>query len=107
MERLEAALRALYAYYERLEQLLDNIERDLPLVAALQEVNAHRVRYFEEVRELLLQAWPARGRAKMRLRRALGHAIDFRTWQSLVRSQGCSTEDAVWLMVAFARSALG
>ena len=106
-ERLEAALRALYAYYERLEQLLDNIERDLPLVPAMQEVNASRVRYFEEVRELLLQAWPARGRAKTRLRRALGHAIDFRTWQSLVRSQGCSTEDAVRLMVAFARSALG
>jgi AcrR family transcriptional regulator len=106
-ERLEAALRALYAHYERLEQLLDNIERDLPLVPALQEVNASRVRYFEDVRALLLQAWPARGRAKTRLRHALGHAIDFRTWQSLVRSQGCSTEDAVRLMVAFARSALG
>ena len=105
--RLEAALRALYAYYERLEQLLDNIERDLPLVPAMHEVNAIRVRYVEEVRELLLQTWPARGRAKTRLRRALGHAIEFRTWQSLVRSQGCRTEEAVQLMVAFARSALG
>ena len=103
--RLEAALRALYAYFERLEQLLDNVERDLPLVPAMHEVNAIRVRYFEDVRELLLQAWPARGRAKTRLRRALGHAMGFRTWQSLVRGQGCSTEEAVHLMLAFVRAA--
>ena len=103
--RLEAALRALYAYYERLEQLLDNIERDLPLVPAMHEVNAIRVRYVEEVRELLLQTWPARGRAKTRLRRALGHAIEFRTWQSLVRGQGCRTEEAVQLMLSFVRAA--
>src|SRR5919201_618603 len=104
-ERLKAALRALYGYYERLEPLLDNIQRDAPLLPILREMSAYRVRYVEDVRELLLAGWPSRGQARTRLRRALGHALDFRTWQSLVRGQGCPTEEAVQLMLAFARAA--
>jgi AcrR family transcriptional regulator len=104
-ERLEAALRALYGYYARLEPLLDNIQRDAPVLPILREIGAYRVRYLEDVRELLLAGWPSRGQARTRLRRALGHALDFRTWQSLVRGQGCGTNEAVQLMLAFARAA--
>jgi AcrR family transcriptional regulator len=104
-ERLEAALRALYGYYERLEPLLANIQRDAPLLPIVGEMNAYRVHYLEEVRDALLAGWPARGRARTRLRRALGHALDFRSWQSLVRGQGCRTTEAVELMVSFARAA--
>jgi hypothetical protein len=101
--RLETALRELYGYYERLESLLENLQRDvMPMVA---EMNAYRVRYLEEVRDLLLQAWPTRGGARARLRRAIGHALEFRTWQSLVRRQGCRTNEAVELMLAFVRAA--
>ena len=102
---MEAALRALYGYYERLEPLLDNIQRDAPVLPILREMSAYRVRYIEDVRELLLAAWPSRGQARTRLRRALGHALDFRTWQSLVRVQGCETDEAVQLMLAFVRAA--
>lgn len=103
-ERLEATLRALYAYYERLEPLLDNIQRDLPVMPVLQKINVNRAAYFEELRELLLAGRPVRGRARARLRAALGHAIDFTTWKSLVRGQGRSTDEAVELMLAFARA---
>jgi AcrR family transcriptional regulator len=104
LERLETALRALYGYYARLEPLLENIQRDAPVLPILREMSAYRVRYLEEVRELVLAGWPS-GQAKTRLRRALGHALDFRTWQSLVRGQGCRTDEAVQLMLAFARAA--
>jgi hypothetical protein len=104
-ERLEAALRGLYAYYERLEPLLENVQRDAPAMPLVAEMNAYRVRQLEEIRDLLLRAWPARGGARAGLRRAIGHALEFRTWQSLVRRQGCSTDEAVELMVAFARAA--
>jgi AcrR family transcriptional regulator len=104
-ERLEAALRALYGYYTRLEPLLENIQRDAAVLPILREMNAYRVRYLEDVRERLLAGWPSRGQARTRLRRALGHALDFRTWQSLVRGQGCGTDEAVQLMLAFARTA--
>jgi AcrR family transcriptional regulator len=103
-ERLETALRDLYVYYGRLEPLLENVQRDAPLMPIVAEMNAYRVRHLEEIRDLLLEAWPARGDARSRLRRAIGHALEFRTWQSLVRQQGCRTGEAVRLMHTFVRA---
>ncbi len=104
-ERLEAALRALFAYYEQLEPLLDNVQRDAAVMPLVAEMNAYRIRYLEEVRDLLLEGWPVRGEARARVRRAIGHALEFRTWQSLVRRQGCTPGEAVRLMVGLARTA--
>jgi AcrR family transcriptional regulator len=104
-ERLETALRELYGYYERLEPLLENVQRDATAMPLVAEMNAYRVRYLEEIRDLLLQGWPARGGARARLGRAIGHALEFHTWQSLARRQGCATHEAVQLMVALARAA--
>jgi AcrR family transcriptional regulator len=103
--RLGTALRELYHYYAQLEPLLENVERDadMPIIA---EIGEFRARYLEEVRDLLLDAWPARGAGRQRLRRALGHTIEFGTWRSLVRGQGCSTAEAVRLMVSFASAAV-
>jgi AcrR family transcriptional regulator len=104
-ERLRTALRDLYGYYERLEPLLENIQRDAAVMPLVAEMNAYRVRFLEETRDLLLEAWPPRGRARARLRRAIGHALEFPTWQSLVRRQGSRTNEAVELMLAFVRAA--
>jgi AcrR family transcriptional regulator len=106
-ERLATALRDLYGYYERLEPLLENVQRDAATMPLVAEMNAYRVRYLEAVRDLLLDGWAARGRARARLRRALGHALEFRTWQSLVRRQGATADEAVELMLALARAAAG
>jgi AcrR family transcriptional regulator len=95
--RLGAALRDLYRYYERLEPLLANIERDVASMPVVGEMNEYRVRYLEDVRDLLLEGLPNR-RA---VRRAVGHALEFGTWRSLVRGQGCTNEEAVRLMLAF------
>ena len=103
-ERVETALGALYAYYERLEPLLENVQRDAAVMPVVAEMNAYRVRYLEEIRDLLLAAWPARGAARTRLRRAIGHALEFRTWQSLVRRQGCPRGEAIRLMLTFIRA---
>jgi AcrR family transcriptional regulator len=103
--RLETALRELYGYYEQLEPLLENVQRDAAVMPIIAELNADRVRYLEGIRDLLLQGWPARGAAKTRLQRVIGHALEFGTWQSLVRRQGCSAGEAVELMVAFAGNA--
>ena len=103
--RLDTALRELYGYYERLEPLLENVQRDAAVMPIVAEMNAYRVRYLEEIRDLLLEAWTTRGGARARLRRAIGHALEFRTWQSLVRRQGCATDEAVQLMATFVRAA--
>lgn len=100
-ERLETALSELYRYYERLEPLLDNVLRDAAVMPVVAEMNAYRVRTLEGIRDLLLDPWALGGAAKARLRRAIGHALEFRTWQSLVRRQGCGAGEAVELMLAF------
>lgn len=104
-ERLETALRELYRYYERLEPLLENVQRDAAVMPLIAEMNTYRVQYLEKIRGLLLEPWPVRGKTRRRLRQALGHALEFPTWQSLVRRQGCATEEAIQLMVAFAGTA--
>jgi AcrR family transcriptional regulator len=103
-ERLETALRELYGYYERLEPLLENVQRDAAVMPVVAEMNAYRVRHLEAIRDLLVEAWATRGGARARLRRAIGHALEFRTWQSLVRRQGSPTDEAVQLMLAFVRA---
>jgi AcrR family transcriptional regulator len=103
-ERLASALGDLYGYYERLEPLLENLERDVVAMPVVAEMNAYRTHYLAEVRDLLLRSWAARGGTRARLRQAIGHALEFRTWQSLVRRQGCTPDEAVQLMVALARA---
>ena len=103
--RLATALRDLYGYYERLEQLFENTERDAPLMPIVAEISAYRFRYLDETRDLLLEAWPKRGELRARLRPVVGHALQFGTWQSLVRREGCGTDEAVRLMVAFVDAA--
>jgi AcrR family transcriptional regulator len=103
-ERLEAALRQLYGSYEDLEPLLESVQRDAAVMPIV-EMNDYLVRYLEEIRDLLLEAWKTRGGARARLWRAIGHALEFGTWQSLVRRQGCSTRKAAQLMLTFVRAA--
>ena len=103
--RLATALRDLYGYYEQLERLFENTERDAPLMPIVAEISAYRFRYLDETRDLLLEAWPKRGELRARLRPAIGHALQFGTWQSLVRREGCGTDEAVRLMVAFVDAA--
>ena len=40
VERLETALRDLYGYYERLEPLLENVQRDAAVMPVVAEMNA-------------------------------------------------------------------
>lgn len=104
-ERLETALRDLYRYYERLEPLLENVQRDAALMPIVAELNSYHLRYLDETRDLLHEPWTTRGKARTHLRRAIGHTLEFHTWQSLVRHQGCRTNDAVQLMLTFVRAA--
>lgn len=104
-ERLATALRALYGYYERLEPLLENVQRDAATMPIVAELNGYRLRYLNEARDVLLAAWPVGGDELARIGRAIGHALEFATWQSLVRRHGATPDEAVRLMVELAHGA--
>jgi AcrR family transcriptional regulator len=102
--RLRTALLHLYSYYRRKRQLLANLYRDaeMPVVAA---ALARRREVLAKGVAVLAQGWldPDSGTARL-LVAAIGHALEFTTWLSLVENQGLSDEEAVETMLVFVRS---
>jgi AcrR family transcriptional regulator len=97
-ERLAVALGQLYAYFGRTERMLENLSRDEATVPIVAERFAAFRFYFDGARDTLLAGRRLRGAAKRRTRSAIGHAIAFTTWKSLVREQGLSDAEAMALM---------
>lgn len=97
-ERLTAGLGELYGFYGRTETMLSNLIRDKDIVPSVRERFGALDGYFELARDSLLVGRKLRGAAKVRTQAAIGHAIAFSTWRSLVREQGLDDAIAVRLM---------
>lgn len=104
-ERLRVALDELHAYYRQTERMLNNLFRDETISPPVEERFAALRRYFAAAQDTLLQGRNLRGAARRRTEAAIGHAIAFPTWKSLVREQGLSDADAAALMRALVAAA--
>jgi AcrR family transcriptional regulator len=103
--RLREALTEMYAFYRRTEEMLEKTSRDAPLVETMgKQVAAFRA-YLEAVVAAIAAGRPERGKARRRVGAAVGHAVVFPTWQSLVREQGLDDGEAVTVMAAMVESA--
>jgi len=100
-ERLALGLNELYAYYQRTEKMMSNILRDEALVPIVGELLDGFRGFLETARDLLMKGRQRRGAARTRLHAALGHALAFHTWRSLVRDQGLSNPQASEMMCQF------
>jgi AcrR family transcriptional regulator len=98
VERLRTALAGLYAYYRENEGMLANIYRDLPSLPALAAATERRQAGMAGLERLLGEGWSSSGDTALR-RAAISLALDFRTWQALVRERGLTDESAAALMV--------
>jgi AcrR family transcriptional regulator len=96
-ERLRTALRELYAFYRRTQAMFDNLHRDEALVPTVQRTFAAFRGYLEAARETL-----AGGRTPRRVRAAVGHALAYPTWRSLVVEQGLDDRSAADMMCRLA-----
>lgn len=103
-ERLTVALGELYAYFRRTEQMLENLFRDEQLPLVRERFGAFR-EYFAMAQDTLMSGRGLRGAARRRTRAAIGHAIAFSTWKSLVREQGLGDAEATTLMCALIAAA--
>jgi AcrR family transcriptional regulator len=95
--RLAVALSELYGWYARTRRMLELLIRDRPLVPAMQS-QFRLPGYLDAAADVLLAGRPERGAARRRARAALGHAVAFETWLSLVRQQGLTSAEAIRLM---------
>lgn len=92
--RLRRALRELYAWYAEVEQDLSLFRRDghHPVQRALLDAGDRRL---EDAADAL-----AAGLSRRKgVRAAVGHALAFETWRSLVRREGLSRDAAVAAML--------
>jgi AcrR family transcriptional regulator len=96
-ERLRSALVAIYAYYERTEALLANVTRDAEHMPSVRAAGAYRRQWLAEVEQGLAQGWDGN---VQQVAHAVALALDFRTWQTVVRERGLSTRQAIRLMLA-------
>jgi AcrR family transcriptional regulator len=104
-ERLRVALEELYAYYRRTESMLENLFRDESTVPLVQERFAALRGYFLAARDTLMTGRRLRGVVRRRTQGAIGHAIAFSTWGSLVREQGLTDAEATALLLALVSAA--
>jgi AcrR family transcriptional regulator len=98
--RLAQALDELYAYYRQTDQMLANLLRDEHTVPAVeQQLGAFR-EYLAAGRDILVRGRKMRGKTRKRTFAAIGHALAFPTWRSLIHEQGLDDHHAVELMRA-------
>jgi AcrR family transcriptional regulator len=93
--RLALALRHVWAWYADVELDLEVFFRDADLIPA---VRADMDGYAERLSALADRLAAAKGGSPV-VRAAVGHALAFETWRSLVRREGLSTDDAVEAML--------
>jgi AcrR family transcriptional regulator len=98
--RLRGVLGALYAWYASVEDELAVFLRDASVVPANAEVLAETTPDFGALADAL-----ARGRPRRKaVRAAIGHALEFETWRSLVHRQGLTRTQAVDAMASLVSS---
>ena len=106
-ERLRNALSELYAWYENGEEMLERTTRDATLVPAMRTAVGLRRAWLAEAAATIVRGRRERGARRRRVEAAVGHAVSFSTWRSLVREQGLSDAQAVDLMQGMVALAAG
>lgn len=106
-ERLRVALSEVYAYHRRTEPMIANVMRDAQVHPLTREMSEPYFQLWDRMRYVLATGWGVEGECLELLLAALGHALDFETWRSLVRRQGLSEERAVEVVVGMVRCLVG
>jgi AcrR family transcriptional regulator len=100
-QRLRGVLSDLYAWYDDVESDFEVLRRDASLVPAHAESMAEGDEATRALADTLARGWPRR----KTVRAAIGHALEFESWRSLVRRQGLSRKQAVDAMLRLTESA--
>jgi AcrR family transcriptional regulator len=100
VRRLRRVLEGMYAWYQSVEPDLALILRDSSVVPAVGEVMGETTADFVHLADAVSRGWPRR----KSVRAAIGHALEFETWRSLVRRQGLTQAQAVDAMSRFVSS---
>jgi AcrR family transcriptional regulator len=104
-DRLRVATTEMYRLYGDTELMLEKVTRDAPLVPSMAAPVEAFSAYLQSATQVLLRGRPERGTARRRVAAAIGHALVFPTWRSLIRDQDLDQAAAVALMAAMVEAA--
>jgi AcrR family transcriptional regulator len=102
-ERLRVALSEVYAYHRQTEPMVANVIRDAQVHPLTRELAEPYFQLWDRMRYVLATGWGVEDERLALLLAALGHALDFQTWRSLVRQQDLNNEQAVEVIVGMVR----
>lgn len=107
-EALRTALAEIYAYHRQTEAMMNSAQRDMTTLPILRELLVPLFDYWDGVRDLLASKFATRfatkgGDAHELLRAAIGLAVDFVTWRSLIRRQGLDDSQAIEAMMTMVK----
>ena len=103
--RLRRALAEVYAYHRRTEPMMISILRDAQVHPLTREFAEPYFQHWDRMRHILVAGWEAQDQQlEELLLGAVGHALDFQTWRSLVSQQGLGDEQAAELMAGMVKS---
>jgi len=105
--RLQQALDELYIYYESTAQMFSNVLRDAELVEDLRPTLAPMQEYLDGVTQILATGWAAKGRRRVLLAAAMGHAIEFQAWKSLTQDSRITRAEAIELVTGLVETSVG
>jgi AcrR family transcriptional regulator len=97
LRRTERVVRDVYRYYAETEAMTASVLRDAQV--APDRVGSSFAAFHSAARRQVLEAWRRGPGHTAGLRAAIGHALRFSTWQSLVRAERLSENESVALMV--------
>ena len=103
--RTEAALEELYSFYARTHEMYESLFRDETLVQSVHRRLRDFYGYLRAAQDVLMSGRNLRGHAARRTRAAIGHALSFATWRSLVQEQQIGHDEAVALMCLLVQGA--
>ena len=95
-KRLAIGLREMYVFYHGTGRMYDNLFRDEPIVPTVKAKFKAFRGFIATACDVLMVGRPRRKREQVAA--AIGHAIAFPTWRSLVREQGLDDDQAAALM---------
>ena len=94
-ERMKRALQDSYAYHRLTEIMMTKALADVADSPVFQPYLDH----WNGAADVIASAWNFAGQDYTLLRAAIGHALSFTTWRSLIREQGLTDEQAVEVML--------
>lgn len=105
IDRLRAALTAIYDYWRRNERLIGNILRDMPVSPELASGSQAYQDHLSLIWRSVLVSWPGNDPASVSARALAATALEFGTWQALTQRYGLTDQAAVAAMVGAVQAA--